>query len=591
MYAKRGLPVFPLKARSKQPLTAHGFRSATRNLGCIETWWKRWPDANIGIPTGAASGLLVLDVDPRNGGTESLERSILEHGPLPDTAGQITGGGGRHIIFRHPGGPVPKTLAPGIDLKGDGGYIVVAPSVHPSGNHYEWDGIEGAKALLNPAEPPPWLLERIAVARNGGRAESRKADDDKWGEGQRNNRLASLAGTMRRRGMSQEAIEAALLVENTKRCDPPLPEQELRRIARSVARYRPAQEMGEIHSAAYKDGFPAERILRFKTAAEIAQQGDTPIEVLAWPGVVAGTMIQVVGKIKAAGKTTYQLAQCASLVHGLPFLGEPTEKTPVVYLTEQPPATFKIALKRAGLIGSEDFIFLCWGDTLGSFWQEVAHKATEECKRRGAKVLVVDTLAQFAGIEGDGENQAGRALEAMRPLQAAVADGLAVIVIWHERKRGGSISDSGRGSSAIGGAVDTILNLSRPQGNQKTTFRVLRGISRLSDVPEQLVIELDASGSYIKRGTSSAVAEQEAQAAILEALPETDEGALTLEELCKVTGVKRTTAQQVLEELEPQDFIRRIGAGKKGDPHRFYGPEIDSAGNKTPIAAENNFRG
>ena len=244
-YATHGLPVFPLKPRSKEPLTPHGFKDATTDPAQVEEWYRQWPDANIGLPTGAVSGRLAMDVDPRNGGAASLDGLILEHGRFPTTAEQQTGGGGRHIVFRHPGCPVPKTLAPGIDLKGDGGYIVVAPSIHPSGNPYIWDGLAGAKALLNPADVPPWLLAHIAGARNGTRAESRKADDEKWGEGQRNNRLASAAGAMRRRGMSREAIEAALLAENLRRCNPPLPDLEVQRIAESVASYAPADEWPE----------------------------------------------------------------------------------------------------------------------------------------------------------------------------------------------------------------------------------------------------------------------------------------------------------------------------------------------------------
>ncbi len=174
----------------------------------------------------------------------------------------------------------------------------------------------------------------------------------------------------------------------------------------------------------------------------------------------------------------------------------------------------------------------------------------------------------------------------MRPLQAAAADGLAVVVVWHERKSGGDISDSGRGSSAIGGAVDTILNLARPQSNHKANLRVLRGISRLSDVPEEMVIELDGSGKYINRGTSSALAEQEARSAILKSLPKTEEDALKLDEICKVAEVKRTTAQKVLEEAYAEGAIRRIGAGKKGDAQRYFSPEIHSAADPSYMAAE-----
>jgi hypothetical protein len=264
-YAAHGIPVFPCKPRGKEPLTAHGFKDATTDAAVITEWWRMWPNANIAVPTGSVSGLLVLDLDPRNGGPTDRDGLIEQFGPLPETAEVITGGDGRHLYFQHPGGTMrnalatgtdhkpmcrpthpdyrlPKTLAPGIDLKGDGGYVVVPPSLHPVGVQYRWDGTAGAKALLNPAKAPAWLLERVAAARNGvGGATT--SDVEKWGEGQRNNKLASVAGTMRRRGMSPGAIKAALLEENRQRCDPPLPEAEVRRIGESVASYKPAEEL------------------------------------------------------------------------------------------------------------------------------------------------------------------------------------------------------------------------------------------------------------------------------------------------------------------------------------------------------------
>jgi hypothetical protein len=259
-YAAHGFPVFPLHSApggvcscgdpdcqnpGKHPRTARGFKDATRDQDRIAAWWKRWPDANIGMPTGAPSRLLVVDCDPRNGGPADRSELIARCGPIPDTAEAITGGSGRHVFFRHGGGAVPKTLAPGIDLKGDGGYVVVAPSIHASGNAYQWDGIDGAKALLNPADPPAWLLEYIVAARNESRPESRATPGpEKIPKGKRNDHLASLGGTMRKRGMSREAIEAALLEENRLRCDPPLPEPEVRRVAASVASYKPGDNSG-----------------------------------------------------------------------------------------------------------------------------------------------------------------------------------------------------------------------------------------------------------------------------------------------------------------------------------------------------------
>jgi len=268
-YAAHGFPVFPLYSApggvcscgdldcqnpGKHPRTDHGFKDATQDQDRIAAWWKRWPDANIGIPTGAVSGLLVVDCDPRNGGPADRSELIERRDPIPDTAEATTGGGGRHLYFRYGGGAVPKSLGLGIDLKGDGGYVVAPPSIHASGNRYQWDGIAGAKALLNLAEPPAWLLEYITAARDGSRQESKAAPGfGKIPKGKRNDHLASLGGTMRKRGMSREAIEAALREENRLRCDPTLPEAEVRRVAASIASYKPGDIDGTRHAVGVED--------------------------------------------------------------------------------------------------------------------------------------------------------------------------------------------------------------------------------------------------------------------------------------------------------------------------------------------------
>ena len=162
-YARHGIPIFPCKPRGKEPLTPRGFHDATTDEAKVRQWLSQWPDANIGIPTGRPSSFLVVDVDPRNGGPTDRAELIRVLGPIPETAEVITGGGGRHIYFRYAGGPVPKQLAPGIDLKGDGGYIIAPPSIHPSGRRYKVDGIVGPKAFLSTPMAPSWLRERIAT--------------------------------------------------------------------------------------------------------------------------------------------------------------------------------------------------------------------------------------------------------------------------------------------------------------------------------------------------------------------------------------------------------------------------------------------
>ncbi len=150
--AAAGWPVFP--CHGKAPLTPHGFKDATTDPATIDRWWHRWPAATIGgaIP----ESLIVIDVDPRAGGRESLELLEAYHRPLPTTLRSFTGGGGEHLFFIRPPGPLRNgshKLGPGIDVKlGGKGYVVLPPSVHPNGTPYRWDDPEIPIAAM-----PGWM--------------------------------------------------------------------------------------------------------------------------------------------------------------------------------------------------------------------------------------------------------------------------------------------------------------------------------------------------------------------------------------------------------------------------------------------------
>jgi putative DNA primase/helicase len=145
---------------AKHPQTSRGLRDATCDKELLTEWWQRWPGANVGIVTGSVSGLVVLDVDGDTG-AQSLRKLEQAEGPLPQTLCATTGGGGRHLLFRHPGSKVPNStgkLAPGLDVRGDGGYIVAPPSRHISGGAYQWLHPADQTPL---AELPAWLLSRM----------------------------------------------------------------------------------------------------------------------------------------------------------------------------------------------------------------------------------------------------------------------------------------------------------------------------------------------------------------------------------------------------------------------------------------------
>lgn len=154
VYARRGWAVFPLKAKDKTPATRHGFKDATTNPSVVRRLWAN-PARNIGIATGPASGLLVVDIDPRNGGDATWAALTADKPPV-QTRTAATGGGGTHLLFRWPEGKLLKgKLGDGIDIKGHGGYIVAPPSVHPDGPLYTW--ANQSKVV----DPPGWLLDLI----------------------------------------------------------------------------------------------------------------------------------------------------------------------------------------------------------------------------------------------------------------------------------------------------------------------------------------------------------------------------------------------------------------------------------------------
>jgi hypothetical protein len=145
----------------------------------IARWWRRWPTANVAVRTGAASGLVVLDIDPDHGGSRSLTELQRLRGVLPPSLAVRTGSGGRHYWFAHPGGRVPNSagrIAPGIDVRGDGGYVIAPPSLHHTGPAYQWATRAPLAPLPGwilgpaPAPPPPAPVPRYLDAGHWARA-------------------------------------------------------------------------------------------------------------------------------------------------------------------------------------------------------------------------------------------------------------------------------------------------------------------------------------------------------------------------------------------------------------------------------------
>jgi hypothetical protein len=236
--ARKNLAVFPCMPADKTPACTHGCKDATTDIIAIQTWWQENPRYNIGIATGAVSSIFVIDID--NGeadGEAEWDKLLDQHGVLMPTVEVITARG-RHLYFRYPSVPVRNSagkIAPGIDVRGDGGYVLAPPSRHPTGKRYCWS-VDSTSAI---AEAPPWLIDLVATPTNGNGATA----PSEWRtlvaggvvEGQRDCTVAKLAGLLLRRFVDPIVTLELLQAWNATRCSPPLPPKDIERIVDSIA--------------------------------------------------------------------------------------------------------------------------------------------------------------------------------------------------------------------------------------------------------------------------------------------------------------------------------------------------------------------
>ncbi|MHB8537691.1 MAG: bifunctional DNA primase/polymerase [Candidatus Dormibacteria bacterium] len=528
-YAARGWLVFPChgmasdghctcgkrgcRTPGKHPRPVRWLLEATTAADTVRGWWRRWPDSNIGVVTGRRSGLLVIDVDPRHGGDDALAALEQENDQLPETVEAVTGSGGRHILFAYPSQHVIRNSASlvglGIDVRGEGGYIVAAPSGHVSGRGYAWEAAHHPTDVAL-APPPAWLLALLAAGRNG--RHPAPPLEESIPEGRRSASMVSLAGSMRRRGANADSILAALRIENAARCHPPLDDDELRSIARSVSGYARGSRAQPVSIRTAPTPGTVDRKSDGFTLTRLGDLLDEPEERVTWlvPDIMPmGGLIFVAAKPKV-GKSTLVRNLALAVAQGSDFLGRRCTQGTVIYLAlEERRSEVRRHFRQMGGRPEDPlFVHVARAPANGL-------AALIPLIRTHAPILVViDPLLRFTRVKDEkAYAELSNALEGV--MAAAREHNVCIVATHHAPKASGTEAiDALLGSTALSGAPDTVLVIRR-----QDQARTVETVQRYGSDLEKTVLTLDPEAGTVRlAGTVAEARRQEDRRRVLAAL-------------------------------------------------------------------------
>lgn len=355
-YLQLGYPIFPVCSSAigqhrhgaspcanvgKRPLVAwEPFQTRLPTINEVRAWWTRWPNANIGMPTGALAGVVVLDAD-----SSEAKKLAMEQGGVDRTPAVFTGKpGGIHFWLAHPGEVVSNFARkrPGLDFRGDGGYVLVPPSLHASGARYRW--VEGT-AALSPAPVPPWLLTLLhgGASEAGAEGEGRAPldlDEIVSGvpEGQRDDAMWRLACKLRNDGVDRQYAE--LIVRQAARaCSPPFDATvALEKVARAYREYEPEPTFtpgGSFTSPLPENAPPGGEYPVQQIAALLDMEPETTPCLV--DGVLWADRATWAFSDPNTGKTLFLLALFLHIAAGKPFCDRPVRQGPVLVIEEDSP--------------------------------------------------------------------------------------------------------------------------------------------------------------------------------------------------------------------------------------------------------------
>ncbi len=540
------------KKPGKHPVFKDWQQLATADGATIRGWFEDWPDSNVGVLTGP---IFVLDTDPGHGGSESL-KLIKAHGNLPKTPRSQTGGGGSHRFYKAPkqGFGSPSNVLPGIDIRCDGGLIILPPSRHKSGKEYEWfispDECEIAKV-------PDTLLEQIS--KSDAKNQESKATDPtttsgdntsvgpKVTEGDRNSYLFRLGSSMRGKGLCDVGIRDALLAQNSRHCMPPLDEEEVAGIAARVATFpQPAPGPADLVPP------PPDLIKEAICAKDLAtKQLKTPKSIWG-DGLLGPGDLGLLAGEPGTSKSYFALQLGLALAKGEAIFGLPTQQSNVVA------AFFELTQidlqARLRNICSNDTIpenlTVLTKEMLGGS-VDVTDPATQAelirvCKAKQAEVLILDPFSRMHWKEENSGKEMGEVLAALNTVRMKAHVAMLINTHVNKSQDAGRSSrlNSVRGSSRLISDPTLVMNMTKSGDHQRqlSFSKVNRGRT-----PKSITLDADEQTGVLSLGVRTPHGEELGAAnrgAVQELLKAAGAKGVSMTRLCKRTGLSDNSVRK-----------------------------------------------
>lgn len=501
-YATLGLPVIQLHIKDKKAVHADWPSIATTDPATVHSWWEGKTNRLFNIGVAMGGGIIAIDLDkPKADGEPDGEESLMEYatqhgGEIPPTWTFQTGRGGKQLLFRTDANIRNFVgILPNVDVRGNGGYSMFPPSVHPNGNTYQWlDGLNPSAMPDGPADLPAFLLELLTSRQDTATPFELP---DKIPKGERNSTLFKMASSLRAQAYTEPEILATLTAVNAGRCSPPLPDKELKIICGSVGKYkRGSKRVQKVQE------------LEVQSARELQEEQLPPIKWVVVEMIPQG--LALLASPPKYGKSWWVLDLCLSVSAGDRFMNHGTEKTECLYLAlEDSKNRLQDRINRLTYHAPAPygFRYAIFSENLDNGLITQLEQYITKFPKTG--LIVIDTLQKVKGEIKNRESAYSDDYRQMGQLKQFADQHSICILVVHHLKKGkgeGDVFERISGTNGIFGSVDTAIVMQKTNRTDKETTLHFTG---RDVVANDMVIEFNPdSCRWVCKGSVDEVEER-----------------------------------------------------------------------------------